>query len=178
MGYVDQLVEAYRRFVSLPWDQNLAGPQRVWFCIYPPREERRVRHRLGEFELETNRAGHGWTACDITAEFSRWMGAHEYREEYFRSPEDVDLALDDFAEHLEATVHRILDADANLVVAVVGVGSLFGVGSVSRLVGHVADAVRGRLLVFFPGEREGNNYRLLDARDGWNYLAVPIEVER
>mgnify|MGYP000987610382 CR=1 FL=1 len=34
--------------------------------------------------------------------------------------------------------------------------------------------IRGRLVLFFPGQLEGNNYRLLDARDGWNYLAVPI----
>jgi len=34
--------------------------------------------------------------------------------------------------------------------------------------------IAGRLLVFFPGEHEGNSYRLLDARDGWNYLAIPI----
>jgi len=38
----------------------------------------------------------------------------------------------------------------------------------------VESSIRGRLLVFFPGEYENNNYRLLDARDGWNYLAVPI----
>ena len=34
--------------------------------------------------------------------------------------------------------------------------------------------IRGRLLVFFPGVYEQDNYRLLDARDGWNYHAVPI----
>ena len=34
--------------------------------------------------------------------------------------------------------------------------------------------IRGRLLVLFPGVYEQNNYRLLDARDGWNYLAIPI----
>lgn len=34
--------------------------------------------------------------------------------------------------------------------------------------------IRGRLLVFFPGVYEHENYRLLDARDGWNYRAVPI----
>ena len=34
--------------------------------------------------------------------------------------------------------------------------------------------MKGRLLVFFPGVYEQNNYRLLDARDGWNYLAFPI----
>jgi hypothetical protein len=36
--------------------------------------------------------------------------------------------------------------------------------------------IRGRVVVFFPGEYENNNYRLLDARDGWNYLAVPITL--
>ena len=36
--------------------------------------------------------------------------------------------------------------------------------------------VRGRLVVFFPGTLEQNNYRLLDARDGWNYMAVPISI--
>ena len=36
----------------------------------------------------------------------------------------------------------------------------------------------GYLLVFFPGEKEGNTYRFLDARTGWNYLAVPILSEK
>jgi hypothetical protein len=40
----------------------------------------------------------------------------------------------------------------------------------------VVKDIRGRLVVFFPGEYEDNNYRLLDARDGWNYLAVPITL--
>jgi len=46
--------------------------------------------------------------------------------------------------------------------------------SPSGLIEAVSPSIRGRLLVFFPGERQGHNYRLLDARDGWNYLAVPI----
>lgn len=37
--------------------------------------------------------------------------------------------------------------------------------------------IRGRVVVFFPGEYENSNYRLLDARDGWNYLAVPITLQ-
>jgi len=58
-----------------------------------------------------------------------------------------------------------------------GLGSLFGITSVSALIEAVAGNIRGRLLVFFPGHYEGNNYRLLDARDGWNYLAVPITTK-
>jgi len=30
------------------------------------------------------------------------------------------------------------------------------------------------MIVFFPSEKEGNTYRFLDARAGWNYLAAPI----
>jgi hypothetical protein len=49
---------------------------------------------------------------------------------------------------------------------------------VSALVSEVNDAIAGRLLVFFPGQHEGSSYRLLDARDGWNYLAIPITPNR
>jgi hypothetical protein len=38
----------------------------------------------------------------------------------------------------------------------------------------IEDLVPGRLLVLFPGEYNEPQYRFLDARDGWNYLAVPI----
>jgi hypothetical protein len=45
---------------------------------------------------------------------------------------------------------------------------------VSSLIESVEDSVRGRLLVLFPGEYAGNVYRFMDARDGFNYMAVPI----
>jgi hypothetical protein len=44
----------------------------------------------------------------------------------------------------------------------------------SQVLTLIEGDVRGRLVVFFPGQFEQNNYRLLDARDGWNYMAVPI----
>jgi len=68
------------------------------------------------------------------------------------------------------------EASADSVVALIGVGSLFGLARVSKVVEGIQDAVQGRLLVFFPGEHhpENHTYRLLDARDGWNYLAVPL----
>lgn len=58
-------------------------------------------------------------------------------------------------------------------------GSLFGLARVSSLVEGIKDAVQGRLLVFFPGEYypERHSYSLLDARDGWNYLAVPLRAK-
>jgi hypothetical protein len=71
--------------------------------------------------------------------------------------------------------------DPNGVVGLLGAGALFGLGEavkVSALLNAVNDAIPGRLLVFFPGEVEGSSYRLLDARDGWNYLATPITANR
>lgn len=47
-----------------------------------------------------------------------------------------------------------------------------------HLVDRLAPMVEGRLLVFFPGSYENNNYRLLDGYDGWNYLAVPITADK
>jgi hypothetical protein len=55
-----------------------------------------------------------------------------------------------------------------------GVASLFGLTRVSTLITRVADAIPGRMVVTFPGSYQSGIYRLLDARDGWNYLAVPI----
>jgi hypothetical protein len=49
---------------------------------------------------------------------------------------------------------------------------------VSDLVQGVAGRICGRMLVLFPGEYENNPYRLLDAGDGWNYLAVPITAHQ
>ncbi len=66
--------------------------------------------------------------------------------------------------------------DEDTVVAVQGVACLFGFTRVSLVLKEVVKDIRGRLVVFFPGEYEDNNYRLLDARDGWNYLAVPITL--
>ncbi|MFH1688626.1 MAG: DUF1788 domain-containing protein, partial [Candidatus Eisenbacteria bacterium] len=57
-----------------------------------------------------------------------------------------------------------------------GVACLFGLTRLSLVLKEVVKDIRGRLVVFFPGEYEENNYRLLDARDGWNYLAVPITL--
>jgi len=104
---------------------------------------------------------------------------HEYREEFFEHPEDLELALDDFGEAVRERVSTALadpGADAQAVVAVSGVAALFGLTRVSVLVDRIAPRIRWRLLVFFPGQRDGSNYRLLGARAGWNYLAVPIEA--
>ena len=179
MSYVDELLDAYRRFVSLPWQQNLAGPQRVWMAVYPPEHERRLRLHLPAFKEATNEHGHSWALVDVTTSFERWMADHAYRETYFEEPELLSTALPAFFAHLVDDVRSQLSAHSapDGVVALLGAGTLFGLGDsvkVSALLNAVNDAIAGRLLVFFPGQHEGSSYRLLDARDGWNYLAIPI----
>lgn len=177
MSVVDRLIEKYRNLVSLPWSETVAGPERVWMLVYPPRDERRLRAKIGEFEIATTEAGHGWRRIDFTAAFGEWIGDQEYRESYFEHPEDMTLMLDVFGRYLEEKVVEVLDeADDKTVVGVMGLGGLFGLYSVSSLLEAVNHRVKGRLLAFFPGVRDGNNYRLLDAKDGWSYMAIPIDV--
>ncbi len=107
------------------------------------------------------------------------MAGHEYRDEYFESPDLLETALPAFFDHLISEVRDQLGTHPHPdgVVGLLGAGTLFGLGDavkVSALLNAVNDAIAGRLLVFFPGGYEGNSYRLLDARDGWNYLATPI----
>jgi len=181
MSAVEGLVRAYERFVRLPWDGSLAGPQRVWFAIYDPAQERRLRWRIEEFAAATRNAGHGWRLVDLTDAFARWMAAHEYREAYFEQPEDMDLTLkQEFsafaADHVRAALN-VMEVDESTVVAVLGLASLFGLARASTLFEAVAPDIRGRLLAFFPGRQDGSRYHLLDASDGWNYLAVPITAD-
>lgn len=182
MSYVEDLIASYGRLVTLSWPQNVAAPQRVWMAVYPPEYERKLRLHLPEFENATLREGRSWALIDITKSFENWMANHEYAEPYFEEPELLDTAMTTFFTHLVDMVRAELEAhqDTNGVIALLGAGTLFGLGDsvkVSALVSAVSASVRGRLLVFFPGNHEHNSYRLLDARDGWDYLATPITAE-
>lgn len=182
MSYVDDLVASYGHFVALPWQESVAPPQRVWMAVYPPKYERRIRLNLQEFENKTNAAGHSWACIDITTSFEEWMAAHEYAEAYFEEPELLDTALPAFFDALVRDVVKKLQqhADPYGVVGLLGAGTMFGLGDnvkVSALMNRINESIAGRLLVFFPGHHEHNSYRLLDARDGWNYLATPITTE-
>mgnify|MGYP006273339187 CR=1 FL=1 len=147
----------------------------MWFVVYPPSYEREIRARVEEFELATTQAGHGWTRLDVTRAFPEWMADHEYREGHFEDPDDVEWIMDDFERALAARIRHVLqDADDQTIVALTGIGTLFGLIYVSDVLEDVKRDIAGRLVVFFPGQRRRNTYRLLDARDGWDYLAVPI----
>lgn len=177
---IEALCSNYEAQVRLPWEDNLAGPQRVWFAVYPPSNERRLRLRIPLFETATKKAGKRWRHLDLTATFAQWMGEHEARDDYFRKPEALALGLKQFQPTLARVVGDALDAgDAakSTVVALSGIASLFGLASVSQLVSDVSPKIRGRLLVFFPGHAENGLFKLLDATAGYNYLAVAITAE-
>lgn len=176
MSAIDRLLENYSRRVKLPWSANISGKQRIWFAVYAPAEERRVRARLSQFEALTLEAHHGWSTVDLTPLLPEWIAAHEYREAIFAEPEQFssNSELEDLAVERVRDACLSEDVDADSVVAVTGLASLFDFMRVSSLIERIEDGVRGRLLVFFPGEYSGQVYRFMDARDGFNYLAVPI----
>ena len=179
---VSKLVAVYRQHLTVPWQVGLAAVQRVIFAVYDKADELRLRANVEEFSLVTQQAGKQWLLIDVTNAFPQWMAEQEYRDAYFENPEDMagyqTGELTEFVAKLVAQIKARITAEAgpNTVVALLGVGSLFGLARVSSLVEGTKDAVPGRLLVFFPGEHhpENHTYRLLDARDGWNYLAVPL----
>ncbi len=182
MSKLAKLVNTYRRHLSVPWQSGLAAIQRVIFAVYDKTDELRLRANVEEFALVTKEAGKRWLLIDLTDAFPRWMAAMEYRDAYFECPEDLagyqTGELIEFVADLVARLKAQISAEANAetVVALMGAGSLFGVARVSSVVEGIKETVPGRLLVFFPGEHhpESHTYRLLDARDGWNYLAVPL----
>jgi hypothetical protein len=175
MSAIDRLLTNYSRQVRLPWPSNMSGKQRIWFAVYPPAEERRVRARLPQFETLTLEANHGWIAVDLTRLLPEFLAGHKYRESIFQKPQHFK-AGNELEVRAAARVKEACgrEADAKSVVAVTGLASLFDFMRVSSLIDRVEDGVPGRLLVFFPGEYAGNVYRFMDARDGFNYMAVPI----
>lgn len=178
MAEVDDLLRNYTRFVGLPWKSGIAGPQRVWVVVYAPDNERRIRQRVAEFEVATKQAGHGWLLHDLTDAFPRWLGGHEYSQAYFEDPEVLEVALPDFVDSVVAEVESVLrSASEGDVVAYLGAGSLYPFCKVSEVIERANSAIAGRMVIFFPGEYSDNVYRLLNARDGWNYMAVPITAD-
>jgi len=180
MGTIEELAGVYERHVSAPWQRTLAGAQRVMVVVYPKELERALRARIGEFEQATIRAGHGWHLVDCTRWFADWMAGDEYRDAYLENPSLLGMKLQgEFRPEVSRRLAAALDAaDEDSVVGLIGVASLYGFLRVSELIQAVEQSIRGRLVVFFPGTKNENNYRLLDARDGWNYLAQGITLHR
>jgi hypothetical protein len=184
MGRIETLRRNYERVCGLPWDRNTAGAQRVWIAVYDKEDERKLRLRLDIFHEATLATGHRWHRRDLTDAFADWLLRPDnvgFAESYFESPDLLDDGpLEEFQEAVARGLveeMRTIEHPDDTVFAITGVASLFGFARISQVLPLVEPHVRGRLLVFFPGVYENNNYRLLDARDGWNYLAIPITAQ-
>ena len=183
MSEIDRLIARYKEQISIPWVTIKSSAEKTIFVIYDRNKERQLRYRIGSFEDATLDTKKKWLLLDVTDSFTNWFSSHDYRDDYFEFPGDLPGykkgKLEEFEEHLAKEMLTRLKEQATPehCVAVLGAGSLYGIASVSDLMKRVANAVPGRLVVFFPGEKVENNYRLLGARDGWGYLATAITAE-
>jgi hypothetical protein len=178
---IKRLVQAYTKYIEIPWRDDAAAAQRVIFCVYAENEELRLRAKIEEFELATRQAGHDWAVFDLTDSFPQWLTAQRYSKSYFEKPHLLPPVLVTYLAFIVSEFSAFLEAKEfgqGYVVAIKGVGSLFGLLKVKDVVEKLAPIVDGRLLVFFPGSYENQNYRLLDGYDGWNYLAIPITADK
>ena len=178
MGKIEGLATIYGRQIGVPWQRTIAGAQRVVLVVYDKDLERTLRVRKAEFEQRTRKAGHDWVEFDCSRCFGAWMARDDYRDAYFEQPEDLGMKLNsEFLSEVAAALRDVLQAsDENTVVAVTGIAQLYGFLRVSELIRAVEADIQGRLVIFFPGSKDGDNYRLLDAQNGWNYLANSITL--
>jgi hypothetical protein len=175
---IDQLLSAFELVVNEPWTNALSGQERIWFLVYDPSEQRKIDLRLGDFETATMKAGKRWILISMKNCFPSWMAGHEYKEEYFNDPEtlvdQLEVEFKQYAiQYLTSEIEK-QNVDDNALIVIKDISSLFGFNRISDVLNGSAGAFKGRVLIFFPGEFEKNHYRLLDARDGWSYLARPI----
>ena len=175
MPTVDDLLGQFRRQVSLPWSQDTARDYRVWIMHYDRALERRIQGRLHDFEALARQYDHGWASLNLASLVAPWFAAHELFEGLADQPDELPGLLPDFEAHVIATVRtRLQTLTEKDILALSGAGALFGLMRASTLTEKVAPDIKGRLLLLFPGRHENGVYRLLDARDGWTYRAIPI----
>ncbi len=175
---IDALLNNYENVLREPWSQKLSGQEKVWFLVYDPSEQRKISLRMGDFESITRKNNRQWIEVDLQPCFPQWMSQHEYREEYFSEPKSIqDQIESNFKRFVVDRITQAIEAAKdieNTVVAITNVSSLFGFIKLSDVLKELYHLNKGRLLVFFPGEHQNNHFRLMDARDGWSYLARPI----
>ncbi len=181
MSKIDRLANAFAAHVAIGWPASSSGAQRVIMVIYDPADERALRRKLDLFAQGARAAGKTWSALDLTPAVAEWLAGHRYRDVYFAEPDELSAAGEDrIAAAIATTIEAALSAEdqgPNSILAVHGIASLYGFTSVSDVLSRVEHAIRGRLLIFFPGRVQDGRYRLLDARESWDYHAVPITLD-
>jgi len=174
----DVLINNYEKVVREPWNQKLSGQEKVWFLVYDPSEQRKIMFRLGDFERVTRKYQRDWLHVSLADAFPIWMAKHEYREEYFQNPAEIqDQVETGFKDFVVERIKEALSEAPNIentVLTITDVNALFGFIKLSDVLNDLYAFNKGRMLIFFPGEYHNNHYRLMDARDGWSYLARPI----
>lgn len=175
MHSFDDIMSAFDRQVRLPWQDDIPPAGRVWIAWFEKSMQRKFTQRLGEFEPLAIAANKGWRRLDLSLVFGSWIARHEFFEVLVHHPKEVRGLLPEFEDHVAGLIRAELAAcSSEDVLAVDGAGSLFGLARLSTLISNVVTSIPGRLLVGFPGKHSAGVYRLLDARDGWNYHAVPL----
>ena len=178
MGRIEDLAEKFGTYLTVPPSGIGLAAERVLMVVYDKELERTFRERMGEFEMRTTTAGRKWKQLDCTGIFSEWMKQVDYCDSYFAEPKHLGPKIE--GEFKKVVVDRLRAAlqgmDAHSVLAVTGVASLYGFARLSEIIRDVDGDIRGCLAIFFPGTNDKSNYRLLDARDGWNYLAHCISL--
>lgn len=178
MNRIEILAKKFEDHISLPWQHNLAAAEKTIFVVYPKEDERRLRAKRELFHQASLKAGHFWHEVLLDTAFPDWMASQDYAEDYFAFPEDIRQKLEiDFANYLADRIGEALsNAGEDDALGLFGVGTVFGLTHVSSILQRLENAIKGRLIVFFPGSHEKNKYSLLDARDGWGYMAYPITL--
>ena len=173
---LSKLINNFENHIALPWQKVISSEERSIFVIYHKEDELKLRARIDAFEQASVNNNHPWLLLNITNSFAQWLSNEDYKEAYFEDPAYLSSQFEYFAEHLiEQLVEQAQDHQSvNSTIALLGAGSLFGITSVSSLVKSLGEKLNGRLVVFFPGEKVENIYRLLDAKDGWGYQATSI----
>ena len=178
MGRIEELCEVYGRSIAAPWMRTSSGSERVLMVVYDKDLERSLLNRINLFTDATENSGHPAKLIDVTGWFSMWMAGQKYAEGYFESPNDLQTLIEaEFKGHVAQRLRKELEAaDENTVVGVIGIGALYGFLKTSELIRAIEPSINGRLVIFFPGTKDANNYRMLDAHDGWNYMANGISL--
>src|SRR4051812_30041839 len=140
MAELDLLLKAYESHVSTPWREGLSGSERVWFLVYSPTNERRLRHRIDEFAIVTRDAGFGWKHLDLTDAFPQWIASQRHSEGFFKRPDGLPEKR--FVESAASRIKATLESAGNRdVVAVSGISSLFGLTPLAAVLKLVDDAI-------------------------------------
>lgn len=171
-----KLLKSYESHIDVQWNSALSAEERAIIIVYDKSDELKLRARLGEFELVTNNSQHGWQQYDLTDAFPNWMTSQKRVTPYFKRPHLLKTKNQYFFEDLvQQVVNSVQTAHTeNDVLCLFGCGTLFGFVSISELLKAVSKQLSGRVVLFFPGEKIENVFRLLDATDGWGYQATTI----